>query len=554
MEEYRESNKTEKRKKDTDDRKTVTTVLDKKTLEILGKLQKQGLILKMHGAVSVGKEASIYLATASPNIWSKLCKKQEVSDDRPIIVAIKIYKTSAMVFKDRERYVIGERRFKQYPRRNSRKLVKLWAEKEVRNLNRLQKAGIPSPRPLFLRRNILIMTMIGDCTQIDQKKEESSGDNHTTQKLACAEKESKEFSMDVEDSSDDTSTSTMSEKTESISFTSDEDECFSSTTDNNTSGDELDNISITLSNASDEDIDSAYTDNILEVEEESLLDVEYPVDIIPGVDTVPSVEESPEISEKSAEDSIVCGEVSLLKEPSTAQEASSKLADIISKEEYSKNESKHKPKDKKDKEPIYVEERCRRIGGIAPNLKSAGLKGEQLQDAYNQVDSLIKQLYNESGLVHADLSEYNMLYWEGVVYIIDVSQSVERHHPNANEFLRMDISNVNKYFSRLGAQVKSDNELFREIVGDESILKTPKIYSDEEESSDTLDTDALQSTDAADSIRKKKDHVLLTKEEKKIQKKQVKEENRKKRENKISKKDKKLLSRKIRIRREGKNK
>ena len=43
----------------------------------------------------------------------------------------------------------------------------------------------------------------------------------------------------------------------------------------------------------------------------------------------------------------------------------------------------------------------------------------------------MKVLYSECRLVHADLSEYNMLLWDEEVYIIDVSQSVEHDHPMA---------------------------------------------------------------------------------------------------------------------------
>ncbi|CAB5378654.1 unnamed protein product [Rhizophagus irregularis] len=52
--------------------------------------------------------------------------------------AIKVYKTSILVFKDRDRYVTGEYRFRHgYSEHNPKKMVKLWAEKEMRNLKRL---------------------------------------------------------------------------------------------------------------------------------------------------------------------------------------------------------------------------------------------------------------------------------------------------------------------------------------------------------------------------------------------------------------------------------
>ncbi|KAE8787924.1 Serine/threonine-protein kinase RIO1 [Hordeum vulgare] len=52
-------------------------------------------------------------------------------------LAIKVYKTSVLVFKDRDRYVQGDYRFRYgYCKHNPRKMVKTWAEKEMRNLKR----------------------------------------------------------------------------------------------------------------------------------------------------------------------------------------------------------------------------------------------------------------------------------------------------------------------------------------------------------------------------------------------------------------------------------
>lgn len=60
------------------------------------------------------------------------------------------------------RYVSGDYRFRNgYCRSNPRKMVKMWAEKEFRNLNRLQQAGIPSPKPALLRQHVLVMDFIG---------------------------------------------------------------------------------------------------------------------------------------------------------------------------------------------------------------------------------------------------------------------------------------------------------------------------------------------------------------------------------------------------------
>ena len=129
-----------------DDRATVEQVLDPRTRLILFKLLNQGVIAHIHGCVSTGKEANVYHAV-------RPCGSE---------LAIKIYKTSILVFKDRDRYVSGEFRFKSgYSRSNPRKMVKLWAEKEMRNLKRLTAARIPCPEPLLLRMHVLLMDFVG---------------------------------------------------------------------------------------------------------------------------------------------------------------------------------------------------------------------------------------------------------------------------------------------------------------------------------------------------------------------------------------------------------
>ena len=63
----------------------------------------------------------------------------------------------------------------------------------------------------------------------------------------------------------------------------------------------------------------------------------------------------------------------------------------------------------------------------------------------------MRTMYQKCKLVHGDLSEYNMLYHEGKVWIIDVSQSVDLDHPHAFDFLREDCLHVNTFFERNGS-------------------------------------------------------------------------------------------------------
>uniref|UniRef100_A0A3B3H5N5 Serine/threonine-protein kinase RIO1 n=1 Tax=Oryzias latipes TaxID=8090 RepID=A0A3B3H5N5_ORYLA len=243
------------RVKDKSDRATVEQVLDPRTRMILFKMLSRGIISEINGCISTGKEANVYHAiTAS-------------GESR----AIKIYKTSILLFKDRDKYVSGEFRFRHgYCKGNPRKMVRTWAEKEMRNLIRLQMAGIPSPEPLLLRSHVLLMGFIG-----------------------------------------------------------------------------------------------------------------------------------------------------------------------------------------KDNMP-------------APLLKNAALSESKARELYLQVVQNVRKMFQDARLVHADLSEFNMLYHDGDAYIIDVSQSVEHDHPHALEFLRKDCSNVNEFFVKHGVAAMTVRELF-DFITDPSI-------------------------------------------------------------------------------------
>lgn len=134
------------RTKDKHDRATVEQVLDPRTRMILFKLLNQGIIAEINGCISTGKEANVYHATSKTGVE----------------FAIKIYKTSILQFKDRDKYVTGEFRFRNgYCRHNPRKMVRTWAEKEFRNLIRLQQGGVSAPKPILLRSHVLLMDFIG---------------------------------------------------------------------------------------------------------------------------------------------------------------------------------------------------------------------------------------------------------------------------------------------------------------------------------------------------------------------------------------------------------
>ncbi|KAI0530760.1 hypothetical protein KFK09_000308 [Dendrobium nobile] len=233
------------------DRATVEQAIDPRTRMVLFKMLNRGVFQNINGCISTGKEANVYHATRDDG--------QEL--------AIKVYKTSVLVFKDRDRYVQGDYRFRHgYCKHNPRKMVKTWAEKEMRNLMRLRAAGIRCPTPFLLRLHVLVMDFIG------------------------------------------------------------------------------------------------------------------------------------------------------------------------------------------------------KAGWAAPRLKDANLSEDKLHESYLEIIMTMRALYQKCKLVHGDLSEYNILYFEGHLYIIDVSQSVDLDHPSALDFLREDCIHVSDFFKKNGVTVMPVKELFDFVI------------------------------------------------------------------------------------------
>ncbi|KAK4624691.1 Serine/threonine-protein kinase RIO1 [Fulvia fulva] len=249
------------------DRATSEQVLDPRTRMILLQMLNRNIISELNGVLSTGKEANVYHAASTP--------QEETGTDAPAVTlnrAVKVYKTSILVFKDRDKYVTGEFRFRQgYNKSSNRAMVKVWAEKEFRNLRRIYQAGIPCPEPVYLKAHVLVMGFIGSSKGVPAPR---------------------------------------------------------------------------------------------------LRDVEF-----------------------------------------AAEEAESRWRDV------------------------YVELLC-----------------------------YMRKLYQICRLVHADLSEYNLLYHKSKLYVIDVSQSVEHDHPRSLEFLRMDIKNASDFFRRKGVDILSERTVFKYIL------------------------------------------------------------------------------------------
>lgn len=139
-----ERTKTEARRRDDNDRKTMDEVFDRATLLVLYKFISNGYLETLDYPLSTGKEANVFHAT-TPQGES---------------VAVKIFRTNTATFRSFMTYIAGDPRF-GHVRPNRRDIVYVWAQKEYKNLQRYYEAGVRVPNPIVWRENVLVMEFIG---------------------------------------------------------------------------------------------------------------------------------------------------------------------------------------------------------------------------------------------------------------------------------------------------------------------------------------------------------------------------------------------------------
>jgi len=102
----------------------------------------------------------------------------------------------------------------------------------------------------------------------------------------------------------------------------------------------------------------------------------------------------------------------------------------------------------------------------APKIKDVEMSEDELEESFNEIIGYMKVLYQDAKLVHADLSEYNILYYKGPV-LIDMGQAVLNSHFNAIKFLRRDIKNIIRFFNERGLNISGEEEeLLNKITGE----------------------------------------------------------------------------------------
>ncbi|PVX25533.1 MAG: serine protein kinase RIO [Candidatus Bathyarchaeum sp.] len=120
-------------------------------------------------------------------------------------------------------------------------------------------------------------------------------------------------------------------------------------------------------------------------------------------------------------------------------------------------------------EPLAIQKNVLIMNFIGKNGERAPLMKETVledpQRVFKLILTYVKRLYTKGGLVHADLSEYNIMIWKKKPVIFDVAQSVLIKHPMAERFLRRDLENLHRYFKRKVSEIVSVDEMYEMVTG-----------------------------------------------------------------------------------------
>ena len=91
----------------------------------------------------------------------------------------------------------------------------------------------------------------------------------------------------------------------------------------------------------------------------------------------------------------------------------------------------------------------------APDLHSVTLEEDEARRLYGALIRNI-EMFLSCQRVHADLSAYNVLYWQGDFRIIDFPQTVDAFdNPHALFLLGRDVERICQYFARYAIEASA---------------------------------------------------------------------------------------------------
>jgi len=102
--------------------------------------------------------------------------------------------------------------------------------------------------------------------------------------------------------------------------------------------------------------------------------------------------------------------------------------------------------------------------GDPPSAAPTFAEAEVDASDYRWTFKMVKDLYKKAGLVHADLSEYNVFKWGEERVLFDMGSAVLSSHPEAKELLLRDVTNMVRFFRKRGVYEKEAPEIVRKIA------------------------------------------------------------------------------------------
>jgi len=133
-------------------------------------------------------------------------------------------------------------------------------------------------------------------------------------------------------------------------------------------------------------------------------------------------------------------------------------------------------------------------GVPAPTLREIEdreLSSRRWAALYKDCVLMTHKMFNCCGLIHGDLSEYNILFWEGKPWFIDVAQGVSVLHADALDFLRRDCTTLTAFFEKKGVKTLSADAFFRFVQ-----TNTPPVLPETEGEPDEKPVENVEKAEA----------------------------------------------------------
>jgi len=169
---WKDDKRREGRIHDKEEKAVAEQAVDPQTKILLFKMINNGILENVNGVISTGKEAVILHAEGGPGpdpdmiLGKKPGGRDADYEVEPMNIpkecVVKVFKTTLNEFKTREKYIKDDYRFRsRFSKQNPRKVIHMWAEKEMRNLVKMARHGIHVPEAVMLKKHVLLMSFIG---------------------------------------------------------------------------------------------------------------------------------------------------------------------------------------------------------------------------------------------------------------------------------------------------------------------------------------------------------------------------------------------------------